>query len=152
MKMQKRIITGICFFTFVLLISFSLAEAQQKLVLKARPVGKGAHGEAVIKDLGQDQKEITIEAKGLKPNAVYTVWLVNMKPKMDMIGVGPGDYSFKSDDKGNAHYSANVSAAEIEKWQVLEIPHHPDGDPKNMKKMGIALKADIRSKIKKSQS
>ncbi|MCI0528536.1 MAG: hypothetical protein L0Y56_13940 [Nitrospira sp.] len=144
MKMQKRIITGIFFCTFVMLISFLSAEAQQKLVLKAGPVGKGASGEAVIKDLGQDQKEITIEAKGLKPNAVYTVWLVNMKPKMDMVGVGTGDYLFKSDDKGNGHYSANVSAAELEKWQVLEIAYHPDGDPKNMKKMEIALEADIR--------
>ncbi len=69
-----------------------------------------------------------------------------MKPKMDMIGVGMGDYSFKSDDKGNGHYSANVSAAELEKWQILEIAYHTDGDPKNMKKMGIALKADIRRK------
>jgi hypothetical protein len=80
----------------------------------------------------------------LKASSVYTVWLVNMKPKMDMTGVGEGDYSFKSDDKGNGDFTGSVSASELDKWQMLEIAHHPDGNPRNMKKMGITLKADLK--------
>ncbi len=123
---------------------FAMAAGEQKITLKADKAGKGAKGQAVITDKGSDQKEISINLTGLKPNAVYTVWLVNMKPKMDMVGVGTGDYSFKSDDKGNAHYTATISTAELEKWQMFEIAYHPDGDPKNMKTMGIALKAPIK--------
>ena len=144
MQMKKSIMIRIFFFVIVLLSSFSAQAAEQKMTLKSGPHGKGASGEAVIKDKEQGQKEIAISASGLKPNSVYTVWLVNMKPKMDMAGVGAGDYSFKSDDTGNGHYAGTVSSAELEKWQMLEIAHHPDGDPKNMKKMGIALQADLK--------
>ena len=120
------------------------AAAEQKIALQGGPDMKQAQGEATIKDKGADQKEITIHATGLKPNQVYTAWLVNMKPKMDMIGVGTGDYAFKSDDKGTGHYVGAISAAELAKWEMIEIAHHPDGDPKNMKKMGIALMADLK--------
>ena len=144
MRMQKGIMIGIFFLVFALFTPFAQAAGELMIVLKAGPGGKGAQGEALIKDKEQGQKEITLEAKGLKPNSVYTVWLVNMKPKMDMVGVGGGDYSFKSDAKGNGHYTGTVSAAELGKWKILEIAHHPDGDPKNMKKMKIALKADLK--------
>ncbi|HEY5594625.1 MAG TPA: hypothetical protein VIL61_05630 [Nitrospiria bacterium] len=116
---------------------------EHKMALMADSAGKGAKGEAVIKDSGADRKEIVLHLTGLKSNSVYTVWLVNMKPKMDMIGIGEGDYAFKTDDQGNGHYSATVSADELQKWQMLEIAYHPDGDPKNMKKMGIALKTGL---------
>ena len=116
---------------------------EHKLALKADSAGKGAKGKVVIKDSGAGQKEITLHMTGLKPNSVYTVWLVNMKPKMDMMGIGEGDYAFKSDDQGDGHYSVTVSADELHKWQMVEIAYHPDGDPKNMKKMGVALKAEF---------
>ncbi len=144
MQIHKGITIGILLFTFALFTPFAQAAGEQKIVLKTGPAGKGAHAEAMIKDVEQGQKEITINFKGLKPNAVYTVWLVNMKPKMDMTGIGPGDYSFKSDDMGNGHFSATVSAAGLGKWQMLEVAHHPDGDAKNMKKMMIALKANLK--------
>ena len=114
---------------------------ERTMALMADSAGKGAKGEAVIKESEAGRKEIAIRMTGLKPNSVYTVWLVNMTPKMDMMGIGSGDYTFKSDPKGDGHYSATVSADELHKWQLLEIAYHPDGDPKNMKKMGIALKA-----------
>ena len=143
MQIRKSTMIGIFFFVLALLSS-SVQATEQKITLKAGPHGTGANGEAVIKDKEQGQKEIIISVSGLKPSSVYTVWLVNMKPKMDMAGVGGGDYSFKSDDKGNGHYAGTVPSAELEKWQVLEIAHHPDGDPKNMKKMGIALQTNLK--------
>jgi hypothetical protein len=67
-----------------------------------------------------------------------------MKPKMDMAGVGTGDYSFKSDGKGAANYTAAISSVELEKWQMFEIVYHPNGDAKDMKQMQIALSGPIK--------
>ena len=114
--------------------------------MKADKAGQGAKGEVVITDGKAGQKEIAITMTGLKPNSVYTVWLVNMKPKMDMLGVGTGDYSFKSDGKGIGNYTATISNAELEKWEMLEIAYHPDGDAKDMKKMQITLNGLVKMK------
>lgn len=131
---------------FTMFVIPAMAGAQQKIMLKADKAAKGAKGEAVITDSKAGQKEMTITMTGLKPNSVYTVWLVNMKPKMDMLGVGTGDYSFKSDGKGMANYSATIASAELEKWEMLEIAFHPDGNAKDMKKMQIALNAAVNAK------
>jgi hypothetical protein len=144
MKLQTRNWALRMLLAFTVLVVSGLAEGQQKIVLKADKGGKGAKGEVAIADAKAGQKEITITMTGLTPNSVYTVWLVNMKPKMDMVGVGTGDYSFKSDSKGAANYSAIISNAELEKWQMFEIAHHPDGDAKDMKKMQIALSGPVK--------
>ena|SRR6266545_1726598 len=129
---------------FALLCAGVVFAAEKKLTLHPGPGAKGAHGTAVVKDKDTDQKEITIKATGLKPDGVYTVWLVNMKPKMDMVGVGTGDFSFKADDKGKGNYTATIPTTEFAKWKMLEIAHHPDGDAKNMKNMEITLKGDVK--------
>jgi hypothetical protein len=146
MKTQKRnwALGIILLFTFFALPA--MAAGEHKIPLKADKAGRGAKGEVVITDGKAGQKEITIHMAGLKPNSVYTVWLVNMKPKMDMAGVGTGDYSFKSDGKGNGNYSATVSNAELGKWEMLEIAYHPDGNAKDMKKMQIALNGTVKMK------
>lgn len=128
-------------FILTVFVMSALAAGEQKIALKADKAGQGAKGEVVIADGKASQKEIAITMAGLKPNSVYTVWLVNMKPKMDMIGVGTGDYSFKSDGKGVAKYTATISKAELEKWEMIEIAYHADGDAKNMHNMQIALMA-----------
>lgn len=142
--MRKHRLSSIVILLFILLAHLTLSEAaEQKIPLKG-DFWKSASGEVIIKDMPQGHKEISIDAKGLKANGVYTVWFVNMKPKMDMAGVGTADYSFKADAKGNGHYTATVSAMEMGKWQMLEVAYHPDGDPKNMKDIKIALKAALR--------
>jgi hypothetical protein len=83
--------------------------------------------------------KLTINAKGLKPNAVYTVWFVNMQPTMTKAGAGTPPYGFTSDAKGNASYTANLDGSPIGKWQAIFIVRHPSGDPKAMDKMEDAL-------------
>jgi hypothetical protein len=144
MKLQRKYWALRMLLVFTVLTVSGLAHGQQKIVLKADKAGKGAKGEVAIADAKAGQKDVTITMTGLKPNSIYTVWLVNMKPKMDMAGVGTGDYSFKSDGKGAANYAAAISSAELEKWQMFEIAYHPDGDAKNMKKMQIALSGPIK--------
>ena len=135
MQAKQKFLSSLMVVVFTLITGLAMAAGEQKVDLKADKAGKGASGEAVIVDKGGDQKGVTITAKGLKPNSIYTVWLVNMKPKMDMAGLGEGDYSFKSDDKGNASYSATIGSADLSKWQLIDLAYHPSGDPKNMKEM-----------------
>ena len=106
--------------------------------------GTSAKGEVTIVEKDPATKEIMIAADGLKPNAIYTVWVVNMKPKMEMAGVGSGDYSFKSDASGRGQFVGSLPASELAKWQMIEIAHHPDGNPKNMKQMDVALEAELK--------
>ena len=148
---QKRYIMPILVVAFSLMI-VAHAAAERTIVLEMGPAGEGAQGEVVIADNAQDQKEITINASGLQPKSVYTVWLVSvkssmipfMKPKMEKTGLGEGDYSFKTDDTGDGQYAGAISTTDLEKWQMLKIAHHPDGDPTNMKNMEIALNGDLK--------
>lgn len=148
MNTQKRNWALGIILVFAVFVMAAMAANEQKITLKADKAGQGPKGEVVIADGKAGQKEITISMTGLKPNSVYTVWLVNMKPKMDMLGVGTGDYSFKSDGKGIGNYTATISNAELEKWEMLEIAYHPDSNAKDMKKMQIALNAPVKMKKK----
>ncbi len=133
---------GVLLITFLIVASLSWA-TDRTLALSPDKTGKGASGEVVIKDTDMGQKEITITVRGLKPDGVYTVWFVNMKPKMDMAGIGSPDYVIKIDNKGSGTYRATVSAAELEKWQVIEIAYHKSGNPKDMKKIAAALAGQL---------
>lgn len=86
---------------------------------------------------------MTINAKGLKPNSVYTVWFVNMKPTKSQAGAGSMPYMFKTDSKGEGNYSASLSESPFGKWQMVMVMRHPDGDPGNMKNMAEALAAEV---------
>jgi len=144
MQAKRKVISSLLVVVFSLFTGLAIAAGDQKIALNADKAGKGASGAAVIADKGGDQKEVTITAKGLQPNSVYTVWLVNTKPKMDMAGLGEGDYSFRSDDKGNASYSATIGSADLSKWQLIELAYHPSGDPKNVKElMNTALLGEL---------
>ena len=154
MKQRRYMMLGLVVVFSLMTFAHAVGEQTivQTIVLEAGPAGKGAHGEVAIKNNGQDQKEITINATGLKPRSVYTVWLVNvkpslvpfLKPKMETAGVGSGDYSFRSDETGTGQYTATISTTELERWHLLKIAHHPDGDPTNMKNTGGALQAHLK--------
>ncbi|MDW7709931.1 MAG: hypothetical protein SCH98_05610 [Deferrisomatales bacterium] len=142
-RTNLKILAAVLTLASWLYAGLAAAGAERRLSLMADQAGKGATAEAVITDKGGDQTEVVITAIGLKPGAVHTVWLVNMKAKMDMAGLGTGDYSFRTDEKGSARYAATISPSELKKCQLQEIAYHPSGDPKNMHEMmgNIVLKA-----------
>ena len=76
----------------------------QRITFVPGPNSGDAKGEATIVNRDATTKEIIVAAQGLKPNATYTVWVVNPQPKMDMAGVGTGDYAFTSDAAGRGQY------------------------------------------------
>lgn len=147
-KMRKHRISIILTLLFILATLLTLAMAAERKIPLKGDFWRRASGEVVIKDMApdqKDQKEITINMKNLRANAVYTVWFVNMKPEMKMAGIGTADYSFKTDSEGNGQYMAAVPASEIEKWDLIEVAYHPDGNPKNMDNIKVALKAKLKS-------
>ncbi|HBG45692.1 MAG TPA: hypothetical protein DDW94_01725 [Deltaproteobacteria bacterium] len=117
--------------------------AVQKSSLRGEKDFKKAQGEVTVSDAGADQKQISVSASGLKPNSIYTFWFVNEKPRMDMAGVGTGNYSFRSDAQGNAQYTAAVSQEELRRWNLFEVAYHPDQNPQNMENIQIALKGEV---------
>ena len=141
---MKTIVSSLVSGVLLMLLALSPSWAAERIALQGGPDMRGARGEAVITDVGAGKKEVVVTAQRLKANEVYTVWLVNMKPKMDMAGLGTADYAFTSDARGAGSYTATVSGAELGKWQLIEIAHHPDRNPRNMDKMGIALKGDLK--------
>ncbi len=106
------------------------------MATKAHP---GASGTAMIND-----HDISVRASGLKPNSVYTVWFVNMKPKKHEAGAGKPPYMFKTDSYGGGTYSAPLMESPFGKWKMLMIVLHPNGDPKDMKNMVGALSVKLK--------
>lgn len=140
--MLKSRLAGVLF-AVLFVFSVTAAYAAEEKISLGSELSKAAKGEAIIKDLEYDRKEVTVNVSGLQPNSIYTVWFVTEEPKMDMAGVGQKDFSFKTDAKGNAKYSATVSESEIQKWEKLEVAFHPDGNPRNMENIQIALEGDL---------
>ena len=140
----RRVATMLTTLVLAVGISSLWAAGMQRLPLTSGPDGRDAKGEATIVDKDAATKEIIIAAQGLKPNAMYTVWVVNMKPKMDRAGVGTGDYAFKSDATGRGQFIGTFPAADLAKWQIIEVAHHPEGNPKNMKSMKVVLTGELK--------
>jgi hypothetical protein len=108
--------------------------------LVLEPTGKHpeATGTAVI---GKDH--ISIQARGLTPESVYTVWFVKMKPGKSETGAGSAPYMFRTDRWGNGSYSDPLEGDPSGKWSMIMVVQHPTGDPKDMKNIVGALKAAL---------
>lgn len=114
------------------------ATTGSEIALSPTPAHPNATGTAII-----DGSHINIQARGLKPEAVYTVWFVNMKPSKHETGAGSAPFMFKTDPWGNANYSSALKESPFGKWSMVMVVLHPDGDPKNMQQMVGALSAPL---------
>jgi hypothetical protein len=115
------------------------AQTGKSYQLMAAKESPGASGTAVIGD-----NEISINAKGLKANSVYTAWFVSMTPKKHETGAGKAPYMFKTDAKGTGAYSAPLGESPFGKWEMLMVVLHPNGNPKDMKNMVGALSTGLK--------
>lgn len=135
---KKRMITSIAILC-VLAFSLSWASSDGKTyVLEAMPKHPEATGTAVVGD-----RHINLNAKSLEPESVYTVWFVKTQPKKSETGAGTAPYMFRTDAQGNGSYSAPLSETPFDKWSMIMVVQHPNGDPKDMKNMVGALKAPL---------
>jgi len=110
------------------------SQANGNHALMATKKFPGAGGSAVVTDT-----HINIDATGLKPNSVYTVWFVNMKPKKQETGAGDPPFMFKTDANGNGTYTASLKESPYGKWSMLMVVERPNGNPMDMKHMIGAL-------------
>lgn len=108
--------------------------------LKASPKASGTI------QLSKDR--LKIDVQGLKPASVYTVWLVNMKPKKEQAGAGKAPYMFKTDSAGKGSYDSSLSESPFGRWSTIMVVLHPSGDPMDMKKMAPAFSAMIPASAK----
>jgi hypothetical protein len=139
MKTKRRIQIIPLALSMILFFSLSWAAGSGRtFVLEPMVKHPDASGTAVI-----DNHHINIQARGLKPEAVYTVWFVNMKPKKSETGAGSAPFMFRTDQWGNGSYSAPLKEAPFGRWSMIMVVQHPNGDPQNMKNMVGALKAAL---------
>jgi hypothetical protein len=136
MNIYKTIPVGIVLFSLIA-VSLAWAGGNSRLIpLEPTKAHPAASGSAFI-----DGQHVSVQARGLKPNAVYTVWFVNATPKKHETGAGQAPYMFKTDAWGNGNYSSALYEEPFDKWAMVMIVQHPNGDPKDMKNMVGALKA-----------
>jgi len=138
MKTPKHLILGLTLVLAVLGLSSPAWAGTEQLALKAERPHPNASGTLTL-----SEDRITLEAKGLRPDAVYTVWFVNMKPQKQEAGAGQAPYVFRTDAEGNGTYASTLTESPFGKWQTVMVVLHPDGNPMNMKKMVGALAVAI---------
>lgn len=137
MNIRKTIPVGITLIIALFAVSLAWSAGDGRLInLEPTKAHPAASGNALI-----DDQHVSVQARGLKPNAVYTVWFVNTKPKKHETGAGQPPYMFKTDAWGNGSYSAALNEKPFGSWAMVMIVQHPNGDPKDMKNMVGALKA-----------
>jgi hypothetical protein len=128
----------------ILLVTMSFAVVSlaagtgERITLKPTKQHPDASGTAVFTNGNLD-----ILARGLKPNSVYTVWFVNLKPAKHETGAGAAPYMFTTDSSGNGTYRALLNESPFGKWQMIMVVLHPNGNPGDMKNMVGALTAKL---------
>jgi hypothetical protein len=117
MKTTRRFQTALTILISICVFSLRWTMSSgRKLILDPTAKHPDANGTAVLAD-----DHINLQARGLKPEAVYTVWFVNMKPKKTEIGAGPAPFMFRTGPWGNGSYSAPLNEEPFGKWSMVMI-------------------------------
>lgn len=106
--MKTNTLSRIILFDVLGIFFFSLnwASGGETFVLQPTDQHPKANGTAVI-----DNDHISVQARGLKPDAVYTIWFVNMKPMKSETGAGAPPYMFRTDQKAAGRPLRHIGAA-----------------------------------------
>ena len=143
---MKRSFIGAAFTLAAAALFSTAAYAVVEVPLEGSFNFKDARGTALIEegiDTVYEQEQLTIHVGGLKPNSVYTAWLAKDKPGERLQGLGVDPYSFKTDASGSGSFVATVGEGELNRWDVIEIAHHPNNDPGDLENAQIALRGDL---------
>lgn len=125
MRGKRVLVSAVALVVGMALVGSAVA-GDKKFSLMGQKDSPKAKGAAVV-----EGTKLTITAQGLKPNAVYTVWFVNMQPTMSKEGAGEAPYAFTADAKGHAKYEVTLGESPVGKWQAITIVRHPSGDTKD---------------------
>lgn len=106
-------------------------------------VWDSAEGEVVITDVENEEKEIRVVASGLRPNSMYSVWLIDETPMLGELGIGSGDLTFETDSEGNGSYTVRLPSRQFKDWDKIEILHHPNNDTEDVEGAELALLGNL---------
>ncbi len=82
-----------------------------------------------------DGYQFGMGAQKLRPQEIYTVWMV--KPNGEKVGVGEAPYSFETRESGEGKYVIKMPDNQIfsGEFSKVVIYHHPDHNPLTMEGM-----------------
>ncbi len=83
-------------------------------------------------------------AQKLRPNEIYTVWMV--KSSGEKVGIGEAPYSFQARESGEGKYIIKLPDNVIfsGEYQKVIVYHHPDGKPETMEGMLPILEGPLK--------
>lgn len=87
---------------------------------------KNAQANVTVTDVSNEAYTVTVEASGLVPNGLYTLWYINDQLIGKEMGPAGGvpDNEFRADDEGNATTSITVPANSD--YDMMGIAYHAD--------------------------
>jgi len=86
----------------------------EQLTLKAEEAHPNASG-----TLALSETDIRLEAEGLRPDAVYTVWFVKKGLlRKQEAGAGQAPYAFRTDAEGRGSYTSALTESPFGKWEI----------------------------------
>lgn len=138
-----RIIPAIIAALLALAGQAGAAAVQDRIVELRGETWDDAKGEAAIKDVEDELKEIRLSATGLEPNSVFSLWLIDETPFMGELGIGSGDLIFESDSDGKGTYTARIPANQFKDWDKIEVLHHPNKDTEDVEGAELALRGAL---------
>ncbi|MBW7957890.1 MAG: hypothetical protein H3C68_08375 [Deltaproteobacteria bacterium] len=86
-------------------------------------------------------RSIGIDFFRLKPDTVYSVWLVNERGERAPAGVDRSH--FKTDAAGKGRFVTTTYDDRLSRWRYIEVYSHPGGDPANTQDMVAELRGDL---------
>lgn len=89
-----------------------------------------AKGKVELGCYSDDKDYFKLDAQGLDPHSVYTVWFSSgLKEGADRAGVGKEPFSFKTGGGGSVLYQAPLKTCPLIKYRWIIVLKHPDGNP-----------------------
>lgn len=90
-------------------------------------------GKVSVSCFADDKDDFTLDIDGLKPKAMYSVWLVtSMRSSADRAGVGPEPFTALADAKGHLHLGAPLKSCPLVRYKWVEVREHADSNPANL--------------------
>ena len=141
--MQKKKTALVAILTALALLLRREAVSAEIKLEKAFPEAEG-RGEVEITrtSFATPDRLLTVNLHKLKPNSVYSVWLVDKYAGERTPAGLTGQNHLRTDSAGNAVYKDHTSEYRLDR-NTIEIAYHPDGDPGNVKDMVVILRARL---------
>jgi len=126
----------LCMFIAVLILSWVGAplaadppkpgDSKEVALVLEKGIKGEAKGKLVINTA--NGTDLAIQATGLDPKGVYTIFFVNEKSKM-FEGIGPAPHVLKVNDKGEAEFKGTMKKDIYKRFVAVGIYLNPGGTP-----------------------